>query len=86
MRTFLAFLHMGSVECVTVQVRTSHSGGGGVKIVEGGWVVSYLSGERRMIEEVLMVGSRGVFRDGEASILFVGLAGESSGVSIGLEL
>ena len=49
MDTFLAFLHMGSVECVTAQVPWSHSRGGDVKLVEDGRVGLYLRGERRVI-------------------------------------
>lgn len=52
MRTFLAFLHMGSVECVTDQVVSSHSRGGGVKVSDEGSLGLYFFGVRRIIGEL----------------------------------
>lgn len=49
MRTFFAFFHMGRVECVTDQVRWSHSREGVTKVGEG-WL--YLTGERMIILDV----------------------------------
>lgn len=50
MRTFLAFLHIGKVECVTDQVPSSHSRGGEVKAVDEGSLGLYFFGERREID------------------------------------
>jgi hypothetical protein len=47
MRTFLAFLHMGNVLCVTDQVPSSHSSGGAVHSAGGARL--YFRGLRRRI-------------------------------------
>jgi len=60
MRTFLAFRHMGSVECVTDQVPSSHSGDGALKLVVDGSFGLYFRGDRRV------VGGLTVARDGRA--------------------
>jgi hypothetical protein len=49
MRTFLAFLHIGKVECVTDQVPWSHSRGGEMKEVDEESLGLYFLGERREI-------------------------------------
>lgn len=51
MRTFFALRHIGRVECVTDHAPSSHSRGGGMKVVdEGSWGLYFL-GERRVIGE-----------------------------------
>lgn len=79
MRTFLAFLHMGRVECVTDQVPLSHSSGGGVKIVDERSLELYFFGDRRVIE-VLEGSSKGGAE--EVSTVIVVPPGDSPGKAI----
>jgi len=79
MRTFLAFLHMGRVECVTDQVAWSHSRGGDLKSVEEGSLGLYFLGERSKIGglDELDGSSRGATKG--ASTIMVVPPGDSPG-------
>lgn len=50
MRTFFALRHMGSVECVTDHVPSSHSSGGACQVLESG--TAYLMAGRMLMSEV----------------------------------
>ena len=82
MHTFLAFLHIGRVECVTAQVPSSHSIGGGVKFTEDGRVGLYLSGERRVIEVV--IADVGASIDLDASAVIAVPPGDPPGTTVEL--